>query len=216
MDKIYIQPDEQNIFYLGCTRIDQVDEIKGRSEETVEEQIKKISQKIKLKQIVLADDVVFSGSVLRKIIELFKQEGIEVVKIISCISTRKSYDYFNKTLRYGLETNILLGEEVIDQICERDFYFGIAGSGIVIKTKEGYRKAPYFEPFGNPNERASIPIKDSKSFSKGCIERSIQLWEGIDLLKGEKTLIKDLPERIIGTKEDEEVVKVLKKERKFL
>ena len=50
-----------------------------------------------------------------------------------------------------------MSKDIIDQICERDFYFGIAGSGISIKINEEIVKAPYFLPFGNPVERASIP-----------------------------------------------------------
>ena len=103
---------------------------------------------------------------------------------------------------------------VIDQVCERDFYFGIAGSGIMIKTKEGLFKSPYFKPYGNPNERASIPIEYENYFSKGCLERSIYLWEEIDKLKNNKTIIKELPEKIINTNGNEEVVKTLKKELK--
>jgi len=216
LDKIYIKPDEENIFYLDCTRIDQTNDVTARRKESLEDQIKRISRTVPIKEIALADDVVFSGSVLRKIIGLFKNQGVEVVKILSCISTQQGYDFFNKTLQDGLETCYLLGEDVIDQICERDFYFGIAGSGILVKTKEGLMKAPYFLPFGNPNERASIPKDKVTSFSKGCIERSILLWDAIDSLKEEKTKMRDLPERIVGTKENEEVVKVLKKEGKKL
>ena len=107
-----------------------------------------------------------------------------------------------------------MSNDVIDQICERDFYFGIAGSGIMIRTDNGLYKAPYFKPYGNPNERASIPKEYENYFSKGCLERSIYLWEQIDLLRKENTKIKELPEKIINTKEDEEVVKTLKKELK--
>ena len=216
LDKIYIQPDEKNIFYLDCTRIEGEDSIVCRKKESIGDQVKRISISVGSKQILLADDVVFSGSVLRKICAAFAKEGIEVVGIIASISTTEGYDYFNQNLKKGLRTNILLGEDVIDQICERDFYFGIAGSGILVKTQNGFAKAPYFEPFGNPNVRASIPSEYVKSFSSGCIERSIVLWDQIDDLKGKKTLIKELPERIVDTESEEEVVKVLKKKGRLL
>ena len=216
LDKIYIKPDEENIFYFDCTRIEGEDRITSRKQESIQEQVQRISKSVEGNKIILADDVVFSGSVLRKIIDYFMKEGIEVVGILASISTKDGYDYFNQNLEKGLKTNILLGEDVLDQICERDFYFGIAGSGILVKTDSGLVKAPYFEPFGNPNVRASIPLPDVKSFSKGCIERSIALWNEIDRLQGKKTCIGDLPEKIIGTNEDEEVVKVLKKKGRSL
>ena len=105
-------------------------------------------------------------------------------------------------------------EDVIDQICERDFYFGVAGSGIMISTGDGMYKAPYFKPYGNPYERASIPLEYVDFFSRGCLERSLYLWEDMDNIRDSKTKILELPERIINTKENDEVVKTLKKEIK--
>ncbi len=183
---------------------------------SIPKQIELISKSIDKREIILVDDVVFSGSVLRKIIKLFELYGVKVVKIVSSISTKEGYEYFNKTLEKGIETNYLLGEKNIDQICERDFYFGICGSGIM-KEKDGeYFKAPYFKPFGDPCERASIPKEFEISFSKSCLERSIYLWEEIDRKRNEKTIIKDLREKIINTDENEEVVKTLKKELRRL
>ena len=45
-----------------------------------------------------------------------------------------------------------------------------------------------------------------REFSRGCLERSLMLWDGSNLL------IRDLPEEIIGTNKNDEVVKVLRKE----
>ncbi len=102
-------------------------------------------------------------------------------------------------------------EDVIDQICERDFYFGIAGSGISVRTSTNIVKAPYFLPFGNPVKRASIPIESATYFSNSCITRSILLWQEIEMLSNRKLYIKDLPEQIQNTNQDEEIIKTLKK-----
>lgn len=214
LDKIYITPDETNIYFLDCTRLSGTDKIISRKQETLEEQIKRISENLQTKKIILADDVVFSGNVLRKIINLFNNYNIEVIKIISSISSNEGYTYFNENLKYGIETLYLMQENVIDQICERDFYFGIAGSGIMIKTEKGLYKAPYFTPYGDPCQRASIPKEHEYFFSQGCIERSINLWEEIDRLKKIRTKILELPEKIINTNENETVIKTLKKEMK--
>ncbi len=208
LDKIYIKPDEENIFYLDCTRVNGTNEIIARKDESIDDQIKRICEVLKQKEIILADDVVFSGTVIKTIITKFKSYGVNVVELISSISTIGGYKYFNDNLRYGVRTNYLMLDDVIDQICERDFYFGIAGSGI----SDGLYKAPYFKPYGNPYERASIPIEYEREFSKGCLERSIILWEEIDRLKKVRTLIGELPEKIINTNIDEEVVKTLRRE----
>ena len=214
LDKIYINPDEKNIYFLDCTRVSGSNTIISRKNETLDEQINRIAKNIRSKKIILADDVIFSGSVLRNIIYRFKKLGIDVVGVISSICSSDGYDYFSNNLRYGVLTNYVMSNDVIDQICERDFYFGIAGSGIMIDTNNGLVKAPYFKPYGNPCERASIPEQFEEYFSRGCLERSICLWEEIDKIKGVNTFIGELPEKIINTREEDEVVKTLKKEMK--
>jgi hypothetical protein len=212
LDKIYIQPDNETIYFLDCTRVDGSNEIISRKKETLDIQLERLCKILKGKDILLADDVVFTGSVLKQIINRFTRLEINVVGIISSICTESAYQYFNELLKYGLRCNYRLGENVIDQICERDFYFGIAGSGIMMDTQNGLWKSPYFKPYGNPCERASIPEEYEKEFSKNCLERSIYLWEEIEKLKKQKIVMKELPERIINTKPNQEVVKVLKKE----
>ena len=214
LDKIYIQPDDKNIYFLDCTRVDGSNEIVSRGGISIDDQILLLASAIDSKEIILADDVVFSGKVLRDIIGRFKRLGINVVGIISSICTKDAYDNFNRTLKCGVKTNYLLGEDIIDQVCERDFYFGVAGSGIMIDTGDGFYKAPYFRPYGNPCERASIPKEYEEYFSRGCIERSIYLWEKIDNTRGKRTLIGELAEPIINTTSDDEVVKVLRMEEK--
>ena len=216
LDKIYITPDEENIYFLDCTRINGTNGIISRKNESLDSQIIRLSKTLSNKEILLADDVVFSGSVLKNIINRFNMLEIEVIGIITSICTNQSYTYFNSNLKYGIKSNYIMSDNVIDQICERDFYFGIAGSGIMIDTKDGLYKAPYFKPYGNPYERASIPIEYEKYFSKACLERSIYLWEEIDRLKKVRTKIIELPEKIINTNENEEVVKTLKREMKRL
>ncbi len=214
LDKIYITPNEKDICFLDCTRINGTNEIISRNSETLDSQIKRISRQLANKEIILADDVVFTGNVLKNIINRFNKFNIQVVGVIASICTSEAYKYFNLNLKYGIKTNYIMSSDVLDQICERDFYFGIAGSGIMIDTKEGLSKAPYFKPYGNPYERASIPLEYENYFSKGCLNRSIYLWETIDNLKKLKTKISELPERIVNTDKNEEVVKTLKKELK--
>lgn len=214
LDKIYLNPDDKNIYFLDCTRVNGTNEIISRKSESLDSQIKRIVKVLSGKEIILADDVVFSGSVLRNIIKRFSDYGIQVVGIISSVCSYEGYEYFNKYLKYGIKTKVLMLKDVIDQICERDFYFGVAGSGIMISTGEGMFKAPYFKPYGNPYERASIPLEYVNFFSKGCLDRSLYLWEEMDRLIGDETKMFELPERIIYTRENDGVVKTLKKEIK--
>ena len=181
---------------------------------SVDNQINKLSElfrKMNLDQIILADDVVFSGSVLKTIINKFKANGIDVIGIRTCISTNESFTYFNQNLPLGLRCGYKMSDQVIDQICERDFYFGIAGSGIsVVKNGEVF-KAPYFKPYGNPVERSSIPTIEEQRFSLSCLRRSLELWQEIEILNKREILVKELPERIIDTNENDSVIQTLKK-----
>ena len=218
LDKIYLNEDEENVIFLDCTRLNGSSKLVSRNNSndfsSVDEQVKKISEKLKvmgLNQIILVDDVVFSGSVLSSVIELFKNNGISVIGIRSAVATTNSFKRFNNELGLGLKCKYLLGEEVIDQICERDFYFGIPQSGISILEDGIIYKAPYFRPFGNPVERASIPKEYENYFSKGCLKRSIWLWNEIEKLSGKSFYISDLPEVISNTSSDDEIIKVLKK-----
>lgn len=218
LDKVYSYCDEKNVMFLDCTRMSGEDELVSRNDvnnrTSVENQINIISKNLKNNQIILLDDVVFSGNVLRKIIKEFEKNNIEVVGIVSGVCTLESYNYFSKNLRYGISSGFLLGEGVIDQICERDFYFGIAQSGISIRENNEVYKAPYFLPFGDPCQRASIPKEFEESFSRECIERSIRLWGEIEKNSNRKINISELPERIFNVNDNEEVVKVLKRSLK--
>lgn len=181
---------------------------------SVDNQITKLStlfKKMGTKEIILSDDVVFSGSVLKTIIEKFNKNGISVIGIRACISTREGYDYFNQNLLLGLKCGIIMSRDVIDQICERDFYYGIAGSGISVKESYRIEKAPYFKPFGEPVERASVPYEKERLFSLSCLRRSILLWEEIERLNKREIMISELPEKITLSNDNDSVVKTLKK-----
>lgn len=149
---------------------------------------------------------------MRSIIELFRKNGINVIGIRTSISKEESYDYFNKVLERGLKCGCLLGKDIIDQICERDFYFGIVQSGISVKDEQNnVFKSPYFKPFGNPMERASIPKKFEDIFSNNCILRSMYLWKCIEDKSNKRMYISDLPEQILKTNKDERIIDCLRK-----
>lgn len=219
LDAIYLTPNNETIYFLDCTRLDKENSLVSRNnmnkKYSVENQIKKLAELFKLlnqKEIILADDVIYSGSVIQKVINLFQKEGIKTKAITSAISTKQAEKTILNNLNIPILSEIILEDSTIDQICERDFYFGICGSGIATKTtNKSIKKAPYFYPFGDPIARASIPEKDAILFSKNCIKRSLKLWECITYLTNKYTYIKDLPEEIINTNPNDEIIYTLKK-----
>ena len=218
LDKIYYRKREGD-FFLDCTRLDGSKKLVSRKNpndvSSVEKQIEEISKALKRNnknEIILVDDVVFSGNVLRSIVELFNKNEIEVSGIRASLSTEEAFESFNKTLEKGLKCGSLLGKNIIDQICERDFYFGIAQSGISVKgANNKILKAPYFKPFGNPVKRASIPEKYENIFSNNCLLRSMYLWKCIEEKIGRKVYINEIPEEIINTDKNERIINVLRK-----
>ena len=93
------------------------------------------------------------------------------------------------------------------------FYFGIAGSGILVRKNNELYKSPYFKPYGDPVNRACIPKEYENYFSDSCMDRSLYLWNSIDALRGNNTKIYELPERIVNTNNEDEVVKVLRRKK---
>ena len=221
LDRVYLDEDasiDKDIYFIDCTRINNSKELVPRKENNpipVSKQIEIISKKLKEKKqtnIFLFDDVVFSGNVLKNIINQFQHNNISVKGIRACISTEEAYRYFNENMDRGLKCGCLLGTDVIDQICERDFYLRIAQSGISVVDKKGIMyKAPYFKPFGNPEERASIPKKYETFFSNSCLLRSLYLWKKIKDNTGRPIYMKNLPEKIKDTNGKERILDVLRK-----
>ena len=219
LDAIYLTPNNESIYFLDCTRLDKENNLVSRSDMnnpySVKIQIKKLATLFKLQgetEIVIADDVIYSGSVIQKVINLFNQEGIKVKAIISAITTKSAQKNILNNLNIPILSEIILEDTVIDQICERDFYFGITGSGIATRTEDNtIKKAPYFIPFGDPITRASIPESEAISFSNNCILRSLRLWKSIQEITPNFRLIKNLPEQIMNTNPTDEITYTLKK-----
>lgn len=218
LDTIYLRPDNTSIYFLDCTRLDKENSLVARKDMnnpySVNTQIIQLAKLFKLQrqtEIVIADDVIYSGSVIQKVINLFNEQGIKVKAIISAITTKSAQKKILNLENIPVLSEIILEDTIIDQICERDFYFGITGSGIATRSNGYIKKAPYFYPFGDPVTRASIPEPSAINFSKNCILRSLQLWEGINSLTPNYVLIKDLPEQIMNTNPEEEIILTLKK-----
>ena len=216
MDKIFIKENNIDKYFLDCTRLDGLNRVVSRTNPndlySVQKEILLLSDYLKqnnIKEIILLDDVVFSGNVLKSIIEEFNLNDIKVVGIRCSISTIKAFDYFNKTLPLGIKTGFILEEDVIDQICERDFYYGIVQSGISVLTDNKVLKAPYFLPFGNPNKRASVPKDKEKEFSIMCLENSKLLWNNIENNANKEFYNKDLPEKICFADDDKKIIDTL-------
>lgn len=220
MDQIYINCDNKDIYSLDVTRLTGSSEMVSRSnpldKDSVRKQVESISNTLKGQgkdKIVLLDDVIFSGSVIDYISKLFNENGINVVGAGAAISSNEAFNRFSN-LDEKIKCEYLMSDNVIDEICERDFFYGIAQSGMVKEENGIAYKAPYFLPYGDPVARASCPEDKKEFFSRELIKLSLRLWKEIERLSGKTIMNYELPEQILNTNLNESVVKTLKKELK--
>ena len=166
-------------------------------------------------EVSLIDDVIYSGNGIVQIIEKLKESGVEVKQVLSAVCVDKAKTFLkSKNLEVIPFYTI---SNCLDEICERDFYFGVAQSGQNILTDEGIlEKQPYFYPFGKPNEYASIPENKEKEFSLSCIDRSIELWQDIENQSSKIATYEDIPEKIFNTPNEYKIVELLKESREEL
>lgn len=129
-----------------------------------------------IKEIALIDDVIFSGNLIERVCKILENNNINIPVIIAGIGITAGLEKFksNRQVYCVKEFN-----EVIDEVCERDFYPGVPQSGRLVAGNENLG-VPYLRPFGKPEKWASIPEKKSIPFSYFCISKTIKLFKAIE------------------------------------
>jgi len=159
---------------------------------SIQEQIVRV--KAKYSKIALVDDVLFSGNVMAEIVSSLKKVGVAVPVVIVGIAIGEGVERIQR--QTGSEVrSVKYYREVIDEICERDFYPGVPLSGRFVIGPKIETGAPYLLPPGRPHEWASIPKEKEKEFSVFCLKQTIKLWEAIEKISGKIVRCHDL-ERI--------------------
>lgn len=138
-------------------------------------------QKAGLHEVVLVDDVVFTGELIERIIRCLSQFGIRVPLVCAGIGIAEGICRIGKS-KCEIRC-VRTYEEVIDEVCERDFYPGVPFSGRLLAGVKNIG-VPYLLPFGNPAKWASIPSEWQVPFSRFCIQQTIHLFEEIEKRSG--------------------------------
>lgn len=148
-----------------------------------------------IKRVVLVDDVIFSGSFLIRILELLKKEGVKVSAVYTGIAVGsgmamiQSHGYYVECVRFF--------PEVIDEICERDFFPGVPLSGRTLHEAQNVG-IPYILPFGLMGKWASVPEERGKVVSERCIEFTALLFDQIGRVSGRPVRCSDLDRGVLG------------------
>lgn len=132
-------------------------------------------QKFGVKEITLADDVIFTGSSMLRLISLLNESGINVTQIIAGIGIGPGVSILRNICNVNCVKEY---EEVIDQVCERDFYPGTPYCGRSVRSGLDMGR-PYILPFGKPESWASIPKDYAEHVSEFCLKQTIKLFREI-------------------------------------
>lgn len=149
--------------------------------------------------IVLIDDVIFTGKLLEKIARILRKKGFQ----ISLVCTGIGIDEGVKKLTNAGHAVQCVRDygNVVDEVCERDFYPGVSLSGRTLVGGEDVG-IPYILPFGKPREWASIPAEWQEQFSRFCLEQTIKLFEAIEDCSNKPVLCGDLKRKVISLPTD--------------
>ena len=163
------------------------------------QQIRKL-QMSGMREVVVVDDVVFTGALLERIIKLLSRIRIRVPLICAGIGIAEGINRINGTKR---EIRcVRTYEEVIDEVCERDFYPGVPLSGRLLVGDDNIG-VPYILPFGKPESWASIPSEQATDFSRFCLHQTATLFDEIERHSDRPILCRDLGRKVVGLPMDE-------------
>jgi hypothetical protein len=159
--------------------------------------------------ITLLDDVVFSGGGIVDLAKEFEEKGRPVKQVIVGVGISEGV----KKLRdMGIQVECVREyDDVVDEVCERDYYAGVPMSGRTVMASDGrIGSAPYFRPFGNPEKWATIPVERVPEFSRFCLTQSLVLWAAVSKNSQADIPVASLPRKIFGVSEDVSIITLLK------
>lgn len=170
---------------------------------SIEKQLQTL-QKSGVTEVALVDDVIFEGKTLKHVIDLLSKIGIRTISVYAGISIgeMKEVNQLVQNVNY-----VYYFENVIDEVCERDFFPGVPLSGRLLANSN--YGIPYVYPFGNPIDWASIPPEHAHEFSKFCIRQTIKIFEEIEHCSDRIIYCRDLARQVIGLPPNDRFVNCL-------
>lgn len=125
------------------------------------------------REIVIADDVLFSGEMIAWLAEKLKQQDIKIGAVVCGIAIREGIE---KIATLGIDVSAVREFDTVDdEICERDFAV-VPGSGR--RMADSAKNALYFDPtYSNPEQWASIPRSQIRDFAVRNYQRAANLLQ---------------------------------------
>lgn len=147
-----------------------------------------------IKEVGIYDDVIFSGVLAERIIRLLSKLGINVSKFYGGIGIQEGIDRINNSFSIEVDCAFIYNQ-VIDEVCERDFYLGVPYSGRSLVNEDNLG-LPYILPFGKPEAWASVPSEYQELFSIFCINQTIKLFEEIENISDRTICCSDIDRKV--------------------
>ncbi len=149
--------------------------------------------------VALVDDVIYSGELMERVINILSRRGTHVRYVFAAVGVGAGTERIRSM---GVRVACVKEyDQVIDEVCERDFYPGIPFSGRSL-VNAGNMGIPYILPWGKPSEWASIQTKrpyaegsDEIDISAACIRDAINLYQRIERLSGKEITLNRLDRR---------------------
>lgn len=155
----------------------------------------KMIERAELKEVVLVDDWIFTSASMQKVISALFCVGIRVPFVIAGLVTKEAVTRLNAL---GVEVRSLYAfEDLIDGVCERDFYPGVPLAGR-LTVGEGHIRMPYILPFHPTGGWASIPWHDRFAFSERCLEYALWLFQAIERSSQKSVRYRDIGYGLVG------------------
>lgn len=138
---------------------------------SIEDQFVQVGSGLAGREVVVVDDVIFSGDNMCWTIDMLEDRGVRVKSVIAGVAIGEAAEQLGER---GIELqHVTFYEDVDDEVCERDFAL-VEGSGRKVLGEQ--QSALYFDnQFGNPEQWASIPATHVDAFFLRSIERNRHL-----------------------------------------
>lgn len=186
------------------------DTIGGRNTRRGSPEVRFQMEHLRGKNVALVEDVIFSGQTLHDVIAELTHHDVRTQRVIAGVAIAEGKKKVERStsavvgMPPQIRTDVVFEfENIIDQICERDFYPGIPYSGREAACPYDYN-VPYLLPFAGKqlSEWASIPVKEQKQFSRVCMRNAIAFWEEVERLNGREIICKEIPRLVKGYPQD--------------
>lgn len=168
----------------------------------------------RFQRVNLLDDVVFSGNTVLEYVDRLENRGLSVDTVIANVVIGGAV---TKLQDRGIKVNAdYIFDDVVDEVCMRDFIVGAPGGGRNLMTKKGqYVAVPYLYPFADVDRWATISCEQAVEFSKDCLEASLGIWSQL----APDTKFGDLEKPVFKCDAEAKITETLEtmlKERKYV